>query len=82
MHKTQVKKVTRAYIVNDLLRSSDGAISDDQSLFQEELLGLEEFIELTIFIDEQFGIQIPGRLYGSTEFDTIRAISEFIWIMN
>jgi acyl carrier protein len=77
-----VEEIIQAYIEKDLLKSPSSVISDDQSLFREKLLDLDQFIELTIFIDERFGIQIPGRLYGSSDFDTVRSISEFIWGIN
>jgi acyl carrier protein len=77
-----MKEILREYIRNELLKAPNQTIHDDESLFQSQTLSTNDFIELTIFIEEQFGTEIQGFMYGSPEVDTINNIASVIAQMN
>lgn len=73
-----MEEILRKFLSDKLFKRSNRTILDNESLFQSKLLSTRDFIELTIFIEEQFGTQVKGAIFGSPEFDTVHNIVRFI----
>lgn len=78
MSYQMVLGLVRAFVVSELLDSADRNWPDDKSLFISSVLGIDEFNDLTLFLDERFGVQIPASMYGQHVFDTLSTISAVV----
>lgn len=70
----------RSFIANCLLLDMSLVINDDDSLFASGMLSLDQFTELAIFLQENYGIEISLSNFLQHRLDTINDLASFILI--
>jgi acyl carrier protein len=73
--ETQIKD----YIAKNLLFSSDGFnYSDEASFLEEGIVDSQGVMELVLFVEENFGIQVKDTEIIPDNFDSISKLSAYI----
>ena len=75
MPKAEIKN----FIARNFLFSEDGdAVPDDDSLMKNGTLDSTGILELIMFVEEKFKLKIPDEDMLPQNFDSVRAITEYI----
>lgn len=73
--ETQIKD----YIAKNLLFSSDGfKYSDEASFLEEGIVDSQGVMELVLFAEENFGIQVKDTEIIPDNFDSVNKLSAYI----
>lgn len=76
---TSVKARVRNYILENLLFSNDPSeLPDDASLLDRGIIDSTGVLELVMFIEETFGLQVKASAMLPENFDTVNAITAFV----
>ena len=69
--------IIRDYVVKTLLQRSSSGFTDDSHLLEEGYLSEREAVDLAVFIEERFGIEIEfEELEG--DFDSLRSVADLV----
>lgn len=75
----QVRDAVREYILKNYLFSTDAAaLRDDVSLMQTGVIDSTGVLELIMFLQEQFGIQVADEEMLPENLDSVHAIAAFV----
>ncbi len=73
------KEQIRTYIAQNLLFSMDGFnYSDDSSFRHEGIVDSVGVLNLVLFVEETFGIQVEDREVTPDNFDSVSKLSDYI----
>jgi acyl carrier protein len=76
---TSVRSSVRVYILENLLFSNDpGELLDDVSLLDRGIIDSTGVLELVLFLEEGFGLQIKASEMLPQNFDSVDAIVAFV----
>ncbi len=64
----------RAYITAELMREPGYPLRDDEPLMNSGLLDSIALAQLAIYIDEQFGVDIPDTAWTAEQLNTVQQI--------
>ncbi len=80
MEKVQValKPVIRDHILNSILQQPELAINDDTPLIEDGYVTSLQAVELVMFLEEQFGIQIDPEEVNEEEFRSLNTIAGLV----
>jgi acyl carrier protein len=74
-----IREQIREYIVQNLLFTDDGfTYSDDDSLLEEGIIDSVGVMNLVLFIEERFNIQIPDQDITRDHFDSVNKLGQYI----
>jgi acyl carrier protein len=69
----------KSFIARNFLFSEDGnAVADDESLMKNGTLDSTGILELIMFVEEKFKLKIPDEDMLPENFDSVRAIADYI----
>ncbi len=75
----QIRDAVRDYILKNYLFTTDaGALRDDVSLMQTGVIDSTGVLELILFLQEQFGIQVADEEMLPENLDSVLAIVAFV----
>ena len=75
----QVRDAVREYILKNYLFTADAAaLRDDVSLMQTGVIDSTGVLELIMFLQEQFGIQVADEEMLPENLDSVHAIAAFV----
>ena len=72
------KEIIKDYIENDLIEDDDVEVSEETSLFRDQLLDSLNLLSLITFIEKQFQIKISPSEVSIDNIDTINNIAAFV----
>jgi len=73
-----IRKKVREHIFHELITNTN-KISDESLIFREGFIDSMGFIMMLTFIDETFGIKVNDEDLVEENFESINAITEFIF---
>lgn len=68
------RQTLRDFITVHLMQDADYPLADDEPLFSEGLIDPAAMEELSLFIEEQFGLHIDAADLSTENIDTLDAI--------
>lgn len=71
-------KIIRDYIVENFLLGQDDGLTPTQSLLAGGILDSTGVVELTMFLEKEFGIQVSDEDLVPENMDSITAIAAFV----
>ncbi len=75
----QVTEKIRSFIVDAFLFGDAGRMpADDASLLQHEALDSTDVLELIVFLEETFNIQVEDSDVVRENFDTVAGLANFV----
>jgi len=66
-----MKTKLAAYIAADILKDPDRAIAGDEALISSGLIDSFSLVDLALFVEDNFGVQLDDAELTSTVFDTL-----------
>jgi len=74
-----IKEQIRQYLSENFLFSSNGfELGDDVSLLEEGVVDSTGVLELVMFVEESFGLQVPDEEIVPANFDTVNNLAAYI----
>ncbi len=74
-----VKEQIRQFLAENFLFSSNGfELDDDVSLLEEGVVDSTGVLELVMFVEESFGLQVPDEEIVPANFDTVNNLVAYI----
>ena len=75
----QIRDAVREYILKNYLFTTDAsALRDDVSLMQTGVIDSTGVLELIMFLQEQFGIEVADEEMLPENLDSVNAIAAFV----
>jgi acyl carrier protein len=75
----EIRDTVREYILKNYLFTTDAsALRDDVSLMQTGVIDSTGVLELIMFLQEQFGVQVADEEMLPENLDSVRAIAAFV----
>jgi acyl carrier protein len=75
----QIKDAVREYILKNYLFTTDAsALRDDVSLMQTGVIDSTGVLELIMFLQERFGIEVADEEMLPENLDSVQAIAAFV----
>jgi acyl carrier protein len=73
------KGVIRRFIADNLLFSSNGFhLKDDVSFLEEGVVDSLGVMELVVFVEEQFGLQVADEEVTPEHFDSVERLAGYV----
>ena len=73
------KQAIQAYVAENFLFSSNGFdLSDDASLLDEGIVDSTGVLELVLFVEEQFNIEVQDNEIVPDNFDSVNRLAAYI----
>jgi acyl carrier protein len=77
--ESQIKQALKNYIAqNFLFIDEDPPFADDDSLIEQGVIDSTGVLEMVLFIEETFGIEIPDSDVLPENFDSISRLSAYV----
>ncbi len=74
-----IRAKVRAYILENLLFTSDASqLDDDASLLERGIIDSTGVLEIVMFLEEQFGIKVRDSDMLPENFDKVDSIARFV----
>jgi acyl carrier protein len=74
-----IEEQVRTYIAENLLFSDNGyTLSDDASFLEEGIVDSTGVLELVMYIEETFGIEVEDQEIVPENFDSVRKLAAYI----
>jgi acyl carrier protein len=74
-----VKEQICQFLAENFLFSSNGfELGDDVSLLEEGVIDSTGVLELVMFVEESFGLQVPDEEIVPANFDTVNNLAAYI----
>ncbi len=74
----EVIPVVREFITEELLRRRDLALSDDVPLIEEGYLTSLQTVELLMFLEEQFQVEVDPEEVNEDNFRSLKTIAGLV----
>lgn len=75
----EIESIIREYIAENILFSSNGyPYSDEASFLEEGIVDSMGIMELVVFVDENFGIEVDDQELVPDNFDSISRLAGYI----
>lgn len=74
----QAKTLVRTFIVQNFYVPDSGALADDTSLLDRGIVDSTGVLEVTAFLEKEFGIRVEDAEIVPENLDTIGAIAAFV----
>ncbi len=75
----ETKALIRRFIADNLMFSSNGfGLSDDDSLLEEGAVDSLGVMELVMFVEEEFGLQVADEEVTPEHFDSVDRLASYI----
>ncbi|WP_374591207.1 acyl carrier protein [Aquabacterium sp.] len=76
---SSIKEQVRAYITDNFIMGSDGVqFTDADSLLEMHIVDSTGFLELILFLEETFGIQVAEEEMVPENLDSLNAIEAYV----
>ena len=69
--------IIRDYVVKTLLQRSSTGFTDDSRLIEKGFISEREAVDLAVFLEESFGIEIEFEELEE-DFDSIRSVADLV----
>ena len=76
--KVEVKTLIKGHILNEIIRNSDLQIEDDTPLIDEGYLTSLQAVELVMFLEDQFKVEIDPIEVDEENFRDLASITQLI----
>lgn len=77
-----IRQQIHEYIVmNFLFDGSQSPLDDDASLAELNILDQTGVLELALFIEETYGVEVEDADVTAENFDSVNAIAEYIYLL-
>jgi len=67
-----------AYIATEFLKQPDRLITQDEPLLTSGLIDSFHLVDLSIFVENNFGVRIDDAELNASSFDTLNQLTTFI----
>jgi acyl carrier protein len=79
MNNNEINKTIRLYIAENILYRSNGfPYSDDTSFLENGIVDSMNIMEIVMFIEEKYGVQVADEEIIPDNFDSIECLVKFI----
>jgi len=69
----------RSFLAENFMLSSDGfTLADDASLLEAGVVDSTGILELTMFVEDTFGVEVADQEIVPENFDTVNAIVDYV----
>ena len=69
----------RSFLAENFMLSSDGfTLVDDASLLEAGVVDSTGILELTMFVEDTFGVEVADQEIVPENFDTVNAIVDYV----
>lgn len=75
---TEIITTLNTFIADEILRQSGRAIAADEKLISSGLIDSFSLMDLALFVEDTFGVQIDDTELNADTFDTLEALAELI----
>jgi acyl carrier protein len=75
MDLPSVKQTLREFICTELLRKPSYALGDDQPLITGGLIDSFSLVQVGVFIDDEFGVNVPDTDLTVAKMDTLNQMA-------
>ncbi len=75
---TEMIKTINTFIADEILRQSGREISADEKLISSGVIDSFSLMDLALFVEDTFGVQIDDTELNADTFDTLEALAELI----
>lgn len=74
-----IKAQIRRYILENFLFTDDGTrLQDDTSFLEEGIVDSTGVLELVMFVEETFGIEVPDEDILPENFDSVERLTRYV----
>jgi acyl carrier protein len=75
---SNIKQVVRKFILDNFMMGSDADIADDASFMDNHLIDSTGFLELILFVEETFHIQVTDNEMVPENLDSLSNIERYL----
>ncbi len=75
---TEMIKTINTFIADEILRQSGREIAADEKLISSGVIDSFSLMDLALFVEDTFGVQIDDTELNADTFDTLEALAELI----
>jgi acyl carrier protein len=75
MDSASIKQSLRTFICSELLRKPNYALRDDQPLITGGLIDSFSLVQVGLFIEEEFGVNVPDTDLTVAQMDTLNQMA-------
>lgn len=76
---TNVESIISSYIINEMIYDSDGSgLGLDDPLLETGILDSAGVVQLTLFLETEFGVSIPPDELVPEHFETVHSIADYL----
>ena len=75
---TEMIKTLNTFIADEILRQPAREIAADEKLISSGLIDSFSLMDLALFVEDTFGVQIDDTELNADTFDTLEALAEII----
>ncbi len=75
---TEIIKPLSTFIAAEILRQPSREIAADEKLISSGLIDSFSLMDLALFVEDTFGVQIDDTELNADTFDTLNALAELI----
>lgn len=72
------KTVLIEYIKNEIMRNRNARLSEEEDLLSSGILDSLAILQLVAYVDEQFGIEVPDQDVVYENFNSVKALTEYL----
>lgn len=73
-----IKERLRAFIAQQLLKGDDAGLDEQTPLLELGIVDSMGIMELTTYVEKEFGVAIPNAELSATNFGSIDALSRLV----
>ena len=78
MDRNEVLQKVRAFTLKELLKNPDYALKDNEPLFSSGLIDSFSLMDLSLFVEGNFGVRIEDTELNAETFDTLEQLATLI----
>jgi len=75
---TEITSTLTQYIAATILKQPKRAIADDEPLISSGLIDSFHLVDLSLFVEDRFGVRIDDSELNKETFDTVAQLTEII----
>lgn len=75
---SDIHRIIKQYICEEILKDAQYPLQDDQALLTGGLIDSFYFIQIALFIEEKFGIEIPDEQLTVENMDSLSKIVQHV----
>ncbi len=74
----EITSILASYIASEFLKQPDRLIKSDEPLLTSGLIDSFHLVDLSLFVENTFGVRIDDVELNASSFDTLTQLADFI----